>query len=131
LLASLKYCQANKELDIFNYVFMLNHIHLIVRSNDMAGFIRDFKTFTSKQLKKNITETEQHILKLFDLNGEYHFWQKNNMPEVVTNEDFYLVKAKYIENNPVRKNYVREARHWVYSSANIETNLLELISIFD
>ncbi|MEN6487313.1 MAG: hypothetical protein ABFD66_00270, partial [Smithella sp.] len=68
LLESLKFCQANRELGIFHYVFMLNHIHLIVRSNDMAGFIRDFKTFTSKQLKKNIIETEPHILKLFDVN---------------------------------------------------------------
>ena len=110
---------------------MLNHIHLIVRSNDMACFIRDFKTFTSKQLKKNITATEPHILKLFDVNGEYHFWQKTNMPEVVINEDFYLTKAKYIEENPVRKKYVREVAHWVYSSANKEANLLELKSIFD
>lgn len=131
LLESLKYCQANKELDIFHYVFMLNHIHLIARNKNMAGFIRDFKTFTSKQLKKNITETEPHILKLFDVNGEYHFWQKTNMPEVVINEDFYLVKAKYIEDNPVRKNYVREASHWFYSSANKAANLLELKSIFD
>lgn len=131
LLESLKYCQANKELDIFHYVFMLNHVHLIVRSKDMTGFIRDFKTFTSKQLKKNIEATEPHILKLFYVNSEYHFWQKTNMPEVVTNEVFYLTKAKYIEDNPIRKKYVREAGHWVYSSANKESNPLELKSIFD
>lgn len=110
---------------------MLNHIHLIVRSIDLAGFIRDFKKFTSKELKKNITETEPHILKLFIVNGEYHFWQKTNMPEVIMNEDFYLTKAKYIESNPVRKSYVTDAAHWVYSSANKEADLLELKSIYD
>jgi REP element-mobilizing transposase RayT len=97
----------------------------------MASFIRDFKTFTSKQLRKNITETEPHILKLFEVNGEYHFWQKTNMPEVVINEDFYRTKAKYIEENPVRKKYVTTAEHWVYSSASSETNWLELKSIYD
>ena len=33
------------------YVFMLNHLHLIATSPDVAGFLRDFKRFTSKQLR--------------------------------------------------------------------------------
>jgi hypothetical protein len=37
---------------------MLNHMHLIVESKDVAGFIRDFKSFTSKALKRNIQATE-------------------------------------------------------------------------
>ena len=45
---SLKYCQTYKGLEIFAYVFMLNHLHLIVRSADVPGFLRDFKTHTSK-----------------------------------------------------------------------------------
>ena len=52
LLNSLKYCQKHKNLKIFNWVFMLNHIHLIVQSPDVKGFIRDFKTYTSKELKR-------------------------------------------------------------------------------
>ncbi len=55
---------------------MLNHIHLIAKSDDMIGFVRDFKTFTSKELKKNILTTEPNILKLFEENGRYQFWQK-------------------------------------------------------
>ena len=43
LLESLRYFQKNKGLKIFNYVFMLNHIHLIVKSDDVIGFVRDFK----------------------------------------------------------------------------------------
>jgi hypothetical protein len=42
---------------------MLNHIHLIAKSDDMIGFVRDFKTFTSKELKKNILSTEPNMLK--------------------------------------------------------------------
>ena len=38
---------------------MLNHIHLIVNNTDMIGFVRDFKTFTSKELKKNISRIEK------------------------------------------------------------------------
>jgi len=126
---SLKYCQANKGLKIYHFVFMLNHLHLIVKSGDMGGFIRDFKTFTSKQIKKNIAETEPHILKLFMEGEAYHFWQKTSMPEVIRSEDFYLEKAQYVEQNPVRKRYVNRAEDWVYSSANRENALLELESI--
>ncbi len=103
LIDSLKYCQSNKGLLIYNFVFMLNHIHLIVQSTDMVGFIRDFKTYTSKALKDNIAATEPHILKLFEKSGAYHFWQKTNMPEIIRTGDFYLTRARYIEQNPVRK----------------------------
>ena len=44
---------------------MLNHLHLLFSSPDAAGFVRDFKKFTSKELKKNIEATEPNILKLF------------------------------------------------------------------
>ena len=96
----------------------------------MIGFVRDFKTFTSKELKKNIVETEPNILKLFEENGSYQFWQKTNMPESISNEEFYREKANYIEQNPVRKGYVRSAEHWVYSSANKDECLLELDSVY-
>ncbi len=62
LLKFLKYCQKNKGLLIYNWVFMLNHIHLIVRNVYIIGFVRDFKTFTSKELKRNILATEPNIL---------------------------------------------------------------------
>jgi hypothetical protein len=36
----------------------------------------------------------------------------------IVNKEFYITKANYVELNPVRKSYVREPEHWVYSSAN-------------
>jgi putative transposase len=129
LLNSLKYCQANKGLKIYNWVFMLNHIHLIIRSDDMIGFIRDFKTFTPKELKKNVIETEPNILNLFEENGQYQFWQSTNKPERIYSDKFYITKANYIEQNPVRKYYVKNPEDWIYSSANRKDNLLVLVSL--
>ena len=54
---SLQYCQKHKGLNLYSYVFMLNHIHLIASSPDMIGFVRDFKKFTSKVIK-----TEKYLL---------------------------------------------------------------------
>ncbi|TLD42297.1 MAG: transposase [Candidatus Jettenia ecosi] len=47
---SLTYCQKHKGLTLYAYVFMLNHIHLIVSAPDMIAFVRDFKKFTSKEM---------------------------------------------------------------------------------
>ena len=129
LIDSLQYCQANKGLKIYHFVFMLNHLHLIAKSSDMIGFIRDFKTYTSKEIKRNILEIEPQILKLFEKSGAYHFWQKTNMPEDIRSVDFYLAKARYVEQNPVRKRYVNRPEDWVYSSANKESAALHLESI--
>jgi len=50
LLESLKFCKNEKSMKLFAFVFMINHIHLIARCPDMAGFICNFKTHTSKAL---------------------------------------------------------------------------------
>ncbi len=102
------YCQRYKGLEVYAYVFMLNHLHLIVRSPDAIGFVRDFKTYTSKELIKNISEYEPEVLLLFrDENGQHGFWKEDNQPKILENERFTLQKMNYIHNNPVVKGYTK------------------------
>ena len=116
---SLSYCQQHKGLKINGYVFMLNHIHLIVTSPDVAGFLRDFKRYTSVQFRNNLEVNEPNVLSLFiNQNGQYQFWQPTNAPKKIENPAFYLQKLNYIHQNPVRKNYVSSPEHWLWSSAN-------------
>lgn len=129
LLDSLKYCQENKWLKIFAWVFMLNHMHLIIKSNNVSGFIRDFKKFTSKKIQENIYTYEPNIIELFkDNNWEFHFWKETNMPELIETERFFNQKKKYIEDNPVRKLYLKNPKDWIYSSANPD-NILKITDI--
>jgi REP element-mobilizing transposase RayT len=119
LAESLRYCQENKGLELNGYVFMLNHIHFIATSPDMAGFLRDFKRFTSVKFKSNLETTEPSVLKLFvDDEGKYGFWMDTNAPKKIENPDFYRQKLNYIHENPVRKDYVAHPEHWIWSSAN-------------
>lgn len=98
---------------------MLNHLHLIVTSPDMAGFIRDFKKFTSKRIKQNLETHEPTVLSLFvDDQGQYQSWMHGNAPKKIENPDFYCQKLNYIQQNPVRKGYVARPEHWFWSSAN-------------
>ena len=125
LLDSLKYCQQHKQLKIYAWVFMLNHIHLLIESPDTTGFLRDFKSFTTNQIIKNIFATEPDVFKIFKVNGKSRIWQSTNMPELVETRKFFEQKVTYIEYNPVRKGYVLEPDYWIWSSANPE-KLLEL-----
>ncbi len=122
---SLKFCQENKGLNIYSYVFMLNHLHLIVHSDNVSGFLRDFKTFTSKQLKINIQKNEPDILKLFlDFDGQYRFWKDDNQPKYIETDQFLLQKLNYIHMNPVKKGYVMRPEYWKWSSANPASEII-------
>jgi REP element-mobilizing transposase RayT len=47
---SLRYSQENKGLEIYAFVIMSNHIHLLIRSDigKLSDTIREFKSFTAK-----------------------------------------------------------------------------------
>ena len=116
---SICYFQNNKGLEVYSYVFMLNHLHMIVKSPDMIGFLRDFKKFTTKQLIKNIEQFEPNILPLFkNENGGYGFWKEDNQPKILESDRFSQQKLNYIHNNPVAKGYVERPDFWKWSSAN-------------
>ena len=56
---SLNYCIQNKGLEVFAYVLMSNHLHLIVKAKEgfvLSNILRDFKNHTSKQIASTITE---------------------------------------------------------------------------
>ena len=125
---NLAYCQRTKGLKIYAYVFMLNHIHLIASANDLAGVLRDFKSFTAKELSKNICAFEPQILRLFQTEKGFHFWQNGNEPKMIETEKFLHQKLTYIHNNPVKKEYVNYPEEWRWSSAN---EIQEIIKVSD
>src|SRR5690606_31947338 len=53
---SLSYCRENKGMEIYSWCIMPSHVHLIFRAknNNPGDIIRDYKTFTSKKLQKEI-----------------------------------------------------------------------------
>ncbi len=125
LAESLNYCVENKGLKIYAYVFMINHLHLLVYSPDVQGFVRDFKKYTSFRIFKNINETEPSIIKLFrnEPPNNFQLWAKTNMPKLVTSNEFMNQKIDYIHNNPVKRSYVIKPEYWYWSSANPESGI--------
>jgi len=124
---SLQYCINHKNLQLYGFVFMLNHIHLLFSSPDSIGFIRDFKRFTTKEIKQSIERNEPDVLRLF-LNNDrtFQLWQSTNMSILIENQKVFEQKLHYIEDNPVRKRYVAKPEYWYWSSANSQCNLISV-----
>ena len=143
LIESLNYCKENKGLQIHAWCAMTSHVHLIISSkgNTLPDIVRDFKSFTSNQLKKAIKENPQESRKEWILNmmeaagranGNNHgfqFWQQHNKPiELITNKVIEQ-KLEYIHFNPVEAGIVENEFDYLYSSARDYSGIRGLIEV--
>lgn len=130
IVENLKYCQEHKGLEIYAWVIMSNHVHLLVQSNtsDLSGTIRDFKSYTSKKILDKIEDCNESrrewMLERFKKaalnhkrNSEFQFWTHENHAEFIYSNDFIEQKIRYIHNNPVVAGIVEKAEEYLYSSA--------------
>ncbi|HTN22228.1 MAG TPA: transposase [Pelobium sp.] len=137
LLESLRYCQKNKGLEVFSWVVMTNHIHLIIstKKDNLSDIIRDFKKFTASQItvaiKNNAKESRKNwLLWLLRKDDSILFWQEGYHAEEITGLDFFNIKQDYIHLNPVRAGLVEKEEDYLYSSCGaiygVREGLLEL-----
>ncbi len=142
VIESLDFCIKNKGMNLYGYVIMTNHIHMVVQSENgkLSDLIRDFKKFTARTILDTIeSEPESRkdwMLKRFEFacrshsrNEKYQFWQYGNHPEEVFTEKFLWQKLDYIHLNPVRAGIVEKASHYLYSSASNYVNGNGLLEI--
>jgi len=141
VIESLRFCQTNKSLEIYAFVVMSNHLHLLLRSekSELSNTIKEFKSFTAKQILKAIdTEPESRrewMLNLFEFsakqhkrNEKYQIWTHENHAEIVYGNQFMDSKINYIHENPVRAGLVENAEDYLYSSAR---NYADLEGVLD
>ncbi len=126
---SFVYCQKEKGLKVYAFVFMLNHLHFITSAPDLANVIGSMKTFLSKKFKQSILENEPNLLKLFEKDGKYQFWEENNFPKLINSEKFLQQKIEYIHFNPVKKLYVHEPEDWMWSSSSKVPTKIEILRL--
>jgi len=137
IIENLDFCQRKKHLEVYEYVVMTNHLHMICLGRDKAlsDILRDFKTFTSKEIVRLIGNNERESRKEWMLatfrkygkdnpmNTVYQFWQNMNSPTMLYNNKIIDQKAEYIHQNPVKAGLVVEPFDWLYSSAHPDSPL--------
>ncbi len=124
LIESLQHCQTEKGLQIYAWVIMSNHCHLIVRSitHPLSDVIRDQKKFTAKAIVKAIEDNKREsrrnwLLKVLTYQEKIWFWNEGYHGEEVYSDSFYYSKVNYIHQNPVKAGIVQFEEDYLLSSA--------------
>ena len=137
IIKNLNYCIDKKGLQVYEFVIMSNHIHMVCAADDgeVGRIIRDFKSFTAKEIIRLIDENpsesrKEWLLYMFRYFAkgtspkcEFQFWQHRNHPISLESPHFTMQKINYILENPVKAGIVKKAEHYIYSSANPKTEL--------
>jgi REP element-mobilizing transposase RayT len=103
LIDALRFYQESRGLLIFGYVIMTNHVHLLVQTpeHQLSDFIRDFKRWTSRQMREMLQEPQESrkgwILNRMGWRGNinaknqmFQFWQ----PAIQKEFGAYLLPGK-------------------------------------
>lgn len=111
VISSLEYLVSNGKMNVFGFVIMPNHIHLVWRPNEMNGNESpqgSFLKYTAHQFKKMIRQEDAAKLEAYKsgaANKAYEFWQRDPLAILLYSRKVAVQKLKYIHNNPL-------AGHW-------------------
>jgi REP element-mobilizing transposase RayT len=140
LIESLSFCRAHKGLQLFAYVVMPNHLHVIAAADDLPAVMRDFKRFTSRTVHDRLVadgrETalawlERGAQRARRERGEFSLWQDGFHPQEISSPGVLTEKLRYLHENPVRKHLVATPEDWYYSSAAWHTGKREVCMPLD
>ncbi|MFM9948438.1 MAG: REP-associated tyrosine transposase [Saprospiraceae bacterium] len=131
---SLRFCQQNKGLEVFGFVIMPSHIHLIARAgseDELSSILQSFKSFTASKIISYLQDTTQPesrrewLLNHFAFNArknktnsQHQVWQRDNHPIILYSPHVIRQKLLYIHQNPVEAGIVSLAEHYLLSSAS-------------
>ncbi len=124
---SLSYVIAEHHASLLAYVFMPNHLHLVLhlpQGERLSDMMRDFKKFTSTKIRQQL-ESDGHTTIVERLRSYaegkkkqiFKLWMERFDDVVLFTEKMLRTKIEYIHNNPVKKGFVEKAEDWKFSSA--------------
>ena len=124
ILESLKLYQEEQGLLIYDWIIMTNHLHLIasIGDEDVKGFVRDFKKFTTIQMLDAIKHDpfevrKEWLLEMLRRNDKVEiFWRGDHHAQAIYYMSYYLVKQNAMYKDPFRAGIVSDARYYQYSS---------------
>ena len=122
---SLRYLSNTGTIDVFAFVIMPNHIHLIWRINGLNGKETpqgSLLKFTGHELKKMLKAESPELLAVYKVdavNKSYEFWQRDPLSIRLYTKSVAIQKLKYIHYNPLAEHWqlVKDPCDYTYSSA--------------
>lgn len=122
---------------VYAYVIMEHHLHCIASAEELSKTMKEFKSYMARRIIDYLKDRNSiyllEKLKTAKLShkteSKYQLWQEGSHPEEIYNEKMLLQKIDYNHNNPVRRGYVDEPKHWRYSSARNYEGMEGLIAV--
>ncbi len=125
IISSLHFLVKDSRVELYGFVLMPNHIHLIWQIQDTherASVQQSFLKYTAQQIKfemqkTNVLELERYKVKASD--RQYQFWERNPLSVDLWSRPVFLQKLNYIHHNPTRPpwNLCKYPEEYKYSSA--------------
>jgi len=110
---------------LWAYVFMPEHVHLLVRPRseeyDISRFLYEVKKPVATRILSELREQKAYVLKKLEVeapNGRAHrFWQPGGgYDSNIWSWELVIKKAVYCHNNPVKRGLVKSPEQWRWSS---------------
>ncbi|HRP49989.1 MAG TPA: hypothetical protein PLO81_07925 [Ferruginibacter sp.] len=125
VLNSLIYLSESGKVDVFAFVIMPNHIHIIWRIKELNGketVQASFLKFSAHEFKKRLLLYNKNELENYKINASnksYEFWQRDSLAIHLYTEKVANQKLDYIHYNPCAKHWalVKDPADYIYSTA--------------
>jgi REP element-mobilizing transposase RayT len=125
IVRALEHCRAHKGLRIHGWVILDNHLHAILNAPDLSAVLRDFKSYTARELLVQIkADGRDWLLNQLAYYRAAHkatahqLWQEGSHPQALLDDAMFQQKLEYLHNNPLKRGMVVSPEHWRYSSAH-------------
>jgi putative transposase len=108
MMDSLRYCVENDWFELYAYILMPNHLHLILkvsRNHTIEQISRDFNKYTAQQILLTMIKHDPQMLDTFWIGTKkqnHKIWKENSDIKNIFSSQFLLQKVEYIHNNPLR-----------------------------
>ncbi len=112
IINSWQYLVQKKLVEIYGFVIMPNHIHLIwniLQPNGKESAAGSFAKFTAHQFKKYLAANNPSLLTKFFSDKEdrkFQFWKRDPLAIPLSTDEIFIQKLEYIHNNPVKEKWV-------------------------
>ena len=122
---SLAYLSEKKLIEVFGFVIMPNHLHLIWRTltpNGKESPQASLLKYTAHQFKQRLQHDNPVALKTFKVvtaNKTYQFWQRDSLAVSLYTRAVAMQKLDYIHYNPLAVHWqlAKDPTDYYYSSA--------------
>ncbi|QNK78741.1 MULTISPECIES: transposase [Winogradskyella] len=123
IIESLQFLVEEKRVEVYGYVIMDNHIHIIWKPMLLYSLKHtqlSFMKFTAQRIKQDLELHHKAVLKCFYVESKdrsYQFWKRNSLCVDLYSDKIIEQKLKYIHENPVKAGLCCNPEDYRFSSA--------------